>query len=123
MKTIVLAGVTFILACTAVWGQTKTADTSPLTTAAMEQRIRELEDRVIALEGKLRTMESNAGAQPPLPQPAQPQPTSTAAAGAQTAQTSVPVTSSPNETQAGIAAGGQLPVYGGGSAAASKALN
>ena len=90
--------------------------------AALEQHIRELEDRVIALEGKIRTMES---AQAPQPSPAQPsQPAATAEGGVQTpVQTTVPAVPSPNETQAGLAnTGGQLPVYGGASAA-SKALN
>ena len=121
MKTTIITAAIFgwVLTC-AAWGQAAPADASAANSAAVEQRIRELEDRVIALEGKLRTMESNA-AQPPQPQPAQP--TATAEAGAQASQASVPATPSATETQAGVAAGGQEPVYGGGSAAASKALN
>jgi hypothetical protein len=90
--------------------------------AVLEQRIRELEDRVIALEGKIRTMESAQTPQASPPQAAQP--ATTAEAGAQApAQTTVPAVPSPSETQAGLAsAGGQLPVYGGASDA-SKALN
>src|SRR5206468_4060750 len=118
MKTTILAAATFgwVLTC-AAFGQAAPADASAANSAAMEQRIRELEDRVIALEGKLRTMESNAAAQPAQPQPAQP--TATAETGAQASQAGVPATPSATETQAGIAAGGQQPVYGGGSAAGS----
>jgi hypothetical protein len=100
---------------------------------ALEQRIRELEDRVIALEGKLRTMESQQAAQsqPAQPQaPAQAQPsaptaprTQAEAAAGQASTTTAPSVTSPNEAQAGFGGGGaQLPIYGGNSAA-SKALN
>jgi hypothetical protein len=102
--------------------ETNTATANAQGSAVLEQRIRELEDRVIALEGKIRTMES---AQTPQPSPAPAsQPAATAQGGVQApAQTTVPAVPSPNETQAGLAsAGGQLPVYGGASAA-SKALN
>ncbi len=102
--------------------ETNTPPANAQGSAVLEQRIRELEDRVIALEGKIRTMES---AQAPQASPAQPsQPAATAEGGVQaSAQTTVPAVPSPNETQAGIVnTGGQLPVYGGASAA-SKALN
>ena len=96
--------------------------------SVMEQRIRELEDRVIALEGKIRTMQSEQAAQAqPAPPPASGQPAQ-AEAGAPTPTVpspapSVPAPAAANETQAGLTnAGGQLPVYGGSSAAA-KALN
>jgi hypothetical protein len=118
IATIVAATFSFQL-----FGQeTRTPSANAQGSAVLEQRIRELEDRVIALEGKIRTMES---AQAPQPSPAQPsQPAETAEGSVQApAQTTVPAVTSPNETQAGLAnAGGQLPVYGGASAA-SKALN
>jgi hypothetical protein len=118
IATIVAATFSFPL-----WGQEPNAPAANAEgSAALEQRIRELEDRVIALEGKIRTMESS---QAPQPSPAQPsQPVATAEGGVQApAPTTVPAVPSPNETQAGIAdTGGQLPVYGGASAA-SKALN
>jgi hypothetical protein len=118
IATIVAATFSFQL-----FGQeTRTPSANAQGSAVLEQRIRELEDRVIALEGKIRTMES---AQAPQPSPAQPsQPAATAEGSVQApAQTTVPAVTSPNETQAGLAnAGGQLPVYGGASAA-SKALN
>ncbi len=120
MKKAIFAAISVMLACGITLGETNAPETNAQGTAAMEQRIRELEDRVIALEGKLRTMQSNAAPQPPQPA----QPAATTEAGAQAAQTSVPaITTTSNETQAGIAGGGQVPVYGGGSAAASKALN
>ncbi len=125
MKTKIIAAIGAALFCVPAWSQqgTNAPDANAQNSAALEQRIRELEDRVIALEGKLRTMESAQTAQPAQPQPAQP--AATAETGTQApAQTTVPAPApSPNEAQAGLAtSGGQLPVYGGSSAAA-KALN
>jgi hypothetical protein len=106
--------------------QSNTSDAASQN-AALEQRIRELEDRVIALEGKIRTMQSEqaAQAQPAQPsaagQPAQAQPGAPSSVPSQA--TTVPATAAANETQAGLGnPAGQLPVYGGSSAAA-KALN
>ncbi len=99
-----------------LWGQRSAPETNAQSTAALEQHIRELEDRVIALEGKIRTMESA-----PAPPAAPATPNAEAAAQAP-APATAPATPSPNETQAGLVAAGQLPVYGGASAA-SKALN
>jgi hypothetical protein len=112
-KDTIIAAIGVALLCVPSCAQ-QAPDANAQNSAAMEQRIRELEDRVIALEGKIRTMESAPASHP---QPAaQPQ---TAEAGAPPAQ--VPAaTPSPNETVATSA--GQLPVYGG-SSAASKALN
>src|ERR1700731_10745 len=84
--------------------------------AALEQRIRDLEDRVIALEGKLRTIQSTRTAQPqpatetqvPVPQAAQ----------VPAVPATVPAQPSPNEAQAGLAvSAGELPVYGGAAGA------
>jgi hypothetical protein len=104
--------------------QTNAPDANAQNTAALEQRIRDLEDRVIALEGKLRTISAapgQAAANAPAPAPASAQP-SPPQAPAPVA--TVPAQPSPNEAQTGAAAAniGQLPVYGGASAA-SKALN
>ncbi len=91
--------------------------------AALEQRIRDLEDRVIALEGKIRTMESSSAPQPAPPQAATETPAAAQAAQVPATPATVPAQPSPNEAQAGLAvSAGQLPVYGGASAA-SKALN
>jgi hypothetical protein len=133
-KKMIMASATAMLFCIPVLGQQATAPADRQNTSAMEQRIRDLEDRVIALEGKLRTMESAQAApqQPPSstnPQAGPPQPEAAQNAagtqpGAQTPVATVPAQPSPNEapTEAVAAVGGQLPVYGGASAA-SKALN
>ena len=117
MNNTIIAVISAVLLCVPSWAQqaTNAPGANAQSSAAMEQRIRELEDRVIALEGKIRTMESaQAQAQPA-------QPTPTAEAGTQPAQTPAPTPApSPNEVVATPA--GQLPVYGG-SSAASKALN
>src|SRR6266536_2812297 len=119
-KTIIRVGVAVIavvLQSPLMWGQQSTTDVNAQNTAALEQHIRELEDRVIALEGKLRSMES-APAPPAAPA------TQNAEAAAQTsAPATAPAKPSPNEAQAGLVrSAGQLPIYGGASAA-SKALN
>ena len=111
-KNTIVAAFGVALLCVPSWAQ-QASDANAQNSAAMEQRIRELEDRVIALEGKIRTMQSA-----PTSQPQSPQPAPATEAGAQ-APTAVPA-SSPNEAVATSA--GQLPVYGG-SSAASKALN
>jgi hypothetical protein len=124
MKKAILAPAVVALLSIPLWAQTNAPDANAQNTAALEQRIRDLEDRVIALEGKLRNLESA-----PAPPPAQPQPaTETPAPVPQAAQVpavpaTVPAQPSPNEAQAGLAvSAGQLPVYGG-AAGASKALN
>src|SRR5437773_5545863 len=127
MKTKVLASTAVVaLLCVPFWGQQASAPQANAQNPELEQHIRELEDRVIALEGKIRTMESEKAAAV-QPQPAQPTTQPEAGAAAQTTvpsqATTVPSPAVANETQAGLAnAGGQLPVYGGSSAAA-KALN
>jgi len=115
------------LFCIPLWGQQPNPPDPNAQNAAVEQRIRELEDRVIALEGKIRTMQSAQAAQPAQPQPAPGAtgaPAPAPAAAQTTPPTTVPPMPSPNETQAGLASPteGSLPVYGGSSAAA-KALN
>lgn len=122
MKT-VLASATVALFCIPMWAQQPApADTNSQNTAALEQKIRDLEDRVIALEGKLRTMESNQA-----PAPAQPAAGEAPAQAQQTAPSPAPPpTEAPAaqaQTQAALAAPAeQSPSYGGASAAA-KALN
>ena len=125
MKRIAIPIIIFVWSCIPVFGQTNAPDANAQSTAALEQHVRELEDRVIALEGKLRNMQSTQSAQPPEPQPTEAaQPATAAQSGVQApAQTTIPVAPSPNEAQPGV--GGttaQLPVYGGNTGA-SKALN
>ena len=134
MKTMIVAGLFLLLSVPSHGQQPSTApDANAQNTAAMEQRIRDLEDRVIALEGKIRTIQSAPATTPAQAQAAPGQPSGAAPAQAE-AQPSeqapapvatAPTAPSPNEAQAGLAAtatAGQLPVYGGSSAAA-KALN
>ena len=78
--------------------------------AAMEQRIKDLEERIIALEGQVRTLKSSA-APSPSPVPATPPATEAAAPATQ-------------QGQAAAAEVAQSPTsYGGAGGAAAKALN
>src|SRR6266536_240646 len=127
MKNLIALIAAAVLGCTPLLGQQTNPPAANAQNAELEQHIRELEDRVIALEGKIRTMESEKAAAVSQPQPGQP--AATAQAGTNAPATvpsqaaSVPPAAAANETQAGLAnEGGQLPVYGGSSAAA-KALN
>jgi len=127
MKDRMLIAVVTILFSTPLFAQqssTSAAQASTQDTAALEQRIKDLEERLIALEGQVRMLKSGQ-AQPaavPQPQPAGAQPAETAAQAPPPIAAPAP-TPAPAETQAGIATtGGQLPIYGGASAA-SKALN
>jgi hypothetical protein len=115
-KKAIITAIGAALLCVSGWAQ-QAPEANAHNSAVLEQRIRELEDRVIALEGKIRTMES---APPTQPQPAA-QPANAETAAPAPAQ--MPA-ASPSEVAAGAApaAAGQLPVYGG-SSAASKALN
>jgi len=122
-----LVAVVTILFSTPLFAQqssTSPAQGSTQDTAALEQRIKDLEERLIALEGQVRMLKSGQ-AQPaavPQPQPAGAQPAETAAQAPPPIAAPAP-TPAPTEAQAGLAtAGGQLPIYGGASAA-SKALN
>ncbi len=127
MKDRMLIAVVTILLSTPLFAQqssTSAAQGSTQDTAALEQRIKDLEERLIALEGQVRMLKSGQ-AQPapaPQPQPAGAQPAETAAQAPPQIAAPAP-TPAPTEAQAGIATtGGQLPIYGGASAA-SKALN
>jgi hypothetical protein len=101
--------------------QAATASAASAQDSAMEQRMRELEERVIALEGQLRMLK--AAAQPPASPAgtgatAQPQ-----ATAGQTAE-APPTPQAPPQTQAGaLAATGQEPNLGGAGGSAAKALN
>ncbi len=113
MRTFKIAVITTLL-CAPLWAQQTNAPDASAQNAALEQKIRDLEDRVIALEGKLRTMESAKAATPAQP-PVQ-------------TSTQVPGTSAtPSQPSAGLATQTQVAevTVGGGSAsaAAAKALN
>jgi len=123
MKTKLVANTVMVaMLCVSLWGQQASSSQSNTPNAELEQHIRELEDRVIALEGKIRTMESEKAAAA-QPQPAAPAAQAAAPASVPSEAATVPQPATANENQAGLEnAGGQLPVYGGSSAAA-KALN
>jgi hypothetical protein len=87
---------------------------NPPDSSAMEQRIKDLEERIIALEGQVRMLKAT-----PAAAPAQP----AAVSGPTVAQAQVAVPPpAPTPAEAPPVAPGALPVYGGASASA-KALN
>lgn len=100
-KPILIAGI-MALCVAPLWAQQPAGSTPD--TSAMEQRMKDLEDRVIMLEGKLRTLESAQGAAP--------------TAAAPSAEGPVGASSVP---EASIQA--STPTYGGAGGSASKALN
>lgn len=86
--------------------------------AALEQKIRELEDRVIALEGQVRLLKSQGEAAAPAPSSTNPSSTQAAPA------TTVSPTSTETQAQAVPPTAPQEPVHlGGAGAAAAKVLN
>jgi len=96
--------------------QPGTAPSGSAQDSAMEQRMRELEDRVIALEGQIRMLKA-AAAPPASSQPAPAQPAEAAAP----TQVAAPA---PAQTQeAALAATTQGPNLGGAGGSAAKALN
>jgi hypothetical protein len=96
--------------------QPGTAPAGSAQDSAMEQRMRELEDRVIALEGQIRMLKA-AAAPPASSQPAPAQPAEAAAP----TQVAAPA---PAQTQeAALAATTQGPNLGGAGGSAAKALN
>lgn len=122
MTKMIITAATTALFCIPLWGQA-TPDANPQN-AAMEQRMRELEDRIIALEGKIRTMQSAQATQPQPAAEGQAAPaTVVAATPAAPPPAAVPSVTSPNESLAQAAGPTEpLPNYGGASSAA-KALN
>jgi len=115
MKNLITwAGVAMLFAIPLVAQQSDNpSPQSPQDSSAMEQRIKDLEERIIALEGQVRMLKAT----PATAQPA-------AISGPAAAQSQVVVTAqapTPAETTP-AAIPGALPVYGGASASA-KALN
>ena len=110
-----------LLALQAFGQQAGTAPAPSTQDSAMEQRMRELEERVIALEGQLRMLKEQPASCLPQgrQQHAQPQGT-----GGQTAETQPAPAQAPPQTQAAaLAATGQEPNLGGAGGSAAKALN
>ncbi len=109
-----------LLALQAFGQQAGTTPAPSTQDSAMEQRMRELEERVIALEGQLRMLK--AAAQPsasPAGTAATVQPQAT---GGQTAETQ-PAQAPPQTQAAALAATAQEPNLGGAGGSAAKALN
>ena len=126
--TILAAGAMLVFSIPLSAQQASSPDATAQNTAALEQKIRDLEDRIIALEGKLRTIESQQSAAPAAQNSGakgQTPPAAEAQAGTPTAPTA-PGQPPSTETQVGIAGSGggeQIPGIGGASASAAKALN
>jgi hypothetical protein len=112
--------------CIPLWGQQTSTPDLAAQNAALEQKVRDLEDRLISLEGKVRILQSapTPPAQPTAEgQPAAAPPTAAAAPQAEPQPQPVPSTPSPIQGQSAVVnTGGTLPNYGGASSAA-KALN
>ena len=119
MKNLILLACVALLFITPTSAQ-QTNPSSPQGNAsdvtAMQQQIKDLEERIIALEGQVRMLKSAAPPPPPAP--------STATAGA--AVEAQPPTPAPSQGQPGSSVAGavtQTQVYGGAGGAAAKALN
>ena len=114
MKNLITrVGVAILLPIPVAAQQNAPSPQSPQDSSAMEQRIKDLEERIIALEGQVRMLKAA-----PAAAPAQPAAVSSPTA-AQAQATAPAPTPAPAEA---AAAPGALPVYGGASASA-KALN
>src|SRR3954464_12436680 len=97
----------FLLGASCAWSQDQAAVSAQNST---DQKIKDLEERVIALEGQLRLLQSKQqAAAAPSPAPATPVPTPS------------PTSAAPEQAQA-TSGNEQLPVYGGATGQA-KALN
>jgi len=128
MKKAVIAWIA-VWFCIPLWGQQTSAPDLAAQNAALEQHVRELEDRLISLEGKVRMLQSAQAAPAPAPSATETQPAAAAntpteaAPQAQPQAPVVPTSTSPLQGQSQVASsGGALPNYGGNTAAA-KALN
>jgi hypothetical protein len=113
MKTLILwASGTILCAITVLAQQASPSQTSAPDVSAMQQQIKDLQERIISLEGQMRLLKS-----------AQPRPAAPAEA---TAQPPVPAPAAPvPETQAAAvsAISGPTPIFGGAGGSAAKALN
>jgi hypothetical protein len=108
MRNLVLLAGIVLLAAFPLYGQAASQGTST-DTAALEQKLRDMEDRIVALEGQVRMLKSQPAAQPPAaPGEASPPVAAQAAAAVPPMSVTAPVELLPN--------------YGGATGAA-KALN
>jgi hypothetical protein len=125
MRSLFLAGTVLVLCALPLLAQqTGPSAAEQPDNAVLMQKIRDLEDRVIALEGQLRTLKSAplATAQPAPSQPAA-ESGGQAAAPAEQSQASMPPVPSPTPSAAPSEAGTQAALLGGAGGSAAKALN
>lgn len=121
MKNRILLAAIAVLVSLPVFAQGSSPQGSTQDPAALEQRIKDLEERLIALEGQVRMLKSGqaSAAAPGAAQPAASVTQATAQTAApQTVTVPIPAATGPAES----VAPSQLPNYGGASASA-KALN
>jgi hypothetical protein len=113
MKRLILwASVTILCARAVLAQETSPSQTSAPDLSAMQQQIKDLQERIISLEGQIRLLKSAppapaAPAEATAPQPAP-------APAAQVPETQAAALSAP---------GGQTPIFGGAGGSAAKALN
>ena len=123
MKYIWFAALAVLVGLPLFAQQTSASQGGAPDTAALEQRIKDLEERLIALEGQVRMLKSGQAGATGQPGAAQPAPAATEAVQAPPSPAAPTPTPSPTPVAEGVApVGGQLPNYGGASASA-KALN
>src|SRR5437016_2562951 len=123
MKYIWFAALAVLVALPLFAQQTSASQGGAPDTAALEQRIKDLEERLIALEGQVRMLKSGQAGATGQPGAAQPAPAATEAVQAPPSPAAPAPTPLPTPVAEGVApVGGQLPNYGGASASA-KALN
>src|ERR1700730_13443286 len=113
MKRLILwASVTILCARAVLAQETSPSQTSAPDLSAMQQQIKDLQERIISLEGQIRLLKSAPPA-PAAPAEATAPPAAPAPA-AQGAETQAAALSAP---------GGQTPIFGGAGGSAAKALN
>src|SRR5438445_6143018 len=118
MKNRILLAALAVLVSLPVFAQGSSPQGRTQDTAALERRIKDLEERLIALEGQVRMLKSgqaSAAAPPGAAQPAASVTQATAQTAApQTVTVPIPAATGPAES----VAPSQLPNYGGASASA-----
>jgi hypothetical protein len=113
MKALLLCtGATFLCAMSLLAQEASPSQTGAPDVSAMQQQIKDLQERIITLEGQMRVLKSTQAAVPAPAEAAAPQPVP------------APAPQAP-ETQAGAiaATSGQTTIFGGAGGSAAKALN
>ena len=118
MKRVLGISSLILVVAVSAWSQQPAAASGP-DNAALEQHIRDLEDRIIALEGQVRTLKAQAAPAAPATESA-PAPAGAAPAASSAVPSSGPVPAESTQSAAVTTPGG---VIGGAGASAAKALN